>query len=348
MMRIDFSQISEGMVLAEPLFYGPDNKLLLNSGTIINECHIDAIKKFNIKTIAISERYTLLIDPKTAVYKDISLKLETEILRLAPEKDEANKTDFMITISKRARIIADKILKNSIVVDFLMRIKLVDDIFLLRHSIETCALSLLVAGALGANDVELFNIGAAAILHDIGLCEMPHLIYKSDKKPHEEKLWNEHPVYGHYLINESGLTRDISKYVLHHHELWNGDGIPHKLSGENIPFGSRIIQVCDNYNKLLRQDNFPEYQAIEYLYGAGGHYFDSKIVQAFFNNLAVHPLGSLVRLTTGEVGVVTNVRKNLGPRPIVRVYYNRVNRPLTVPKDVDLGQELTIFIKQVL
>ncbi|WP_242951455.1 hypothetical protein [Clostridium kluyveri] len=64
--------------------------------------------------------------------------------------------------------------------------------------------------------------------------------------------------------------------------------------------------------------------------------------------MAVYPLGSLVRLTTKEVGVVVNVRKNLGPRPIVRVYFNRVNRPLSEVKDVDLGIENTIFIEEVL
>lgn len=350
MIRIDSSQLSEGMVLAEPLFYHGTKNLLLNAGTIVDKSHIQAINKYNIRTVAITERYTLLIEPETAIQKEVRQKLVEEILRLSPDKVEANKSDFMLTVSKRSRDIAHKILANPIVVEFLIRMNLLDDDYLLRHSIETCALSLLVAGALDLDDVELYIIGTAAILHDIGLCEMPHLIHNSKMLPHEKKLWTEHPVYGYYLTKESGLSRNISRLILYHHKDWNGGGIP-KFglgTGENIPLGSRIIRVCDHYNKLLRKDKLPEYQAIEYLYGGGGLYFDSKIVQVFFNNLAVYPLGSLVRLTTEEVGIVINVRKNLGPRPIVRVHYNRVNRPLSVPKDVDLGEELTIFIKQVL
>lgn len=347
MIRIDSSQISEGMVLAEPLFFGANNKLLLNAGTIITKSHIHTINKYKIKTVAITERYTLLIQPQAAIQKEVREKLTSEILRLSPDKVEANKSDFMLTISKRARDIAHKILENPIVVEFLIRINLLDDDYLLRHSIETCALSLLVAGALDLDNIELYNIGTAAILHDIGLCEMPHLIHNSNMQPHEKKLWIEHPVYGYYLTKESGLSRGISRFILYHHKDWNGGGIPDYRSGEDIPLGSRIIRICDHYNQLLRKNKLPEYQAIEYLYGGGGLYFDAKIVQAFFNNLAVYTLGSLVRLTTGEVGIVINVRKNLGPRPIVRVYYNRVNRPLTVPRDVDLGEELTVFIKQV-
>lgn len=319
----------------------------MSLGTVIDESHINALNKYGIKTIAITERYTILIEPKSAIQKEVKEKLTSEILRLSPDRVETSKSDFMLTISKSARIIAHKVLENPIVIEFLVRISLLDDDYLLRHSIETCAMSLLVAGALSLNKTELYNIGVASILHDIGLCEMPHLIHKSHLLPHEKKLLNEHSVYGYYFAKESGLSRDISRLILHHHKDWNGGELSNQLSGERIPLGSRIIRVCDHYNQLLRKDKLPEYQAIEYLYGAGRLYFDTKIVQTFFNNLSLYPLGSLVRLTTGEVGVVINVRKNLGPRPIIRIYYNRVNRPLTVPRDVDLGKELTVFIKQV-
>ena len=347
MIRIDSSQILEGMILAEPIFCGPTNNLLMSAGTIITKSHIHSIKRYNIETIAITERYTILIEPKSAIQKEVKEKLTSEILRLSPDRVEASKSDFMLSVSKIARITAHKVLENPIVIDFLVLINLLDDDYLLRHSIETCAMSLLVAGALGLDKTELYNVGVASILHDVGLCEMPHLIHKPHLLPHEKKLLKEHSVYGHYLTKESGLSRDISRLILYHHKDWNGEGDSDQISEEKIPLGSRIIRVCDHYNRLLRQDKLPEYQAIEYLYGAGGLYFDTKIVQIFFNSLAVYPLGSLVRLTTGEVAVVINVRKNLGPRPIVRVYYNRVNRPLTVPRDVDLGKELTVFIKQV-
>ena len=69
MIRIDSSQISEGMVLAEPLFFGANNKLLLNAGTIITKSHIHTINKYKIKTVAITERYTLLIEPQAAIQK---------------------------------------------------------------------------------------------------------------------------------------------------------------------------------------------------------------------------------------------------------------------------------------
>ena len=55
-----------------------------------------------------------------------------------------------------------------------------------------------------------------------------------------------------------------------------------------------------------------------------------------------------MRLSTGEVGVITNIRKNPGARPVVSVYYNSVNRPLSAPKIIDLGVQRTIFIEEIL
>ena len=88
--------------------------------------------------------------------------------------------------------------------------------------------------------------------------------------------------------------------------------------------------------------------AIEELYGASGFYFDPKVVEVFANNIAIYPLGAMVRLSTKEVGIVSNIRKNKGPRPVVKIYYNRVNRPITEDKIVDLGQERTVFIEEIL
>lgn len=56
----------------------------------------------------------------------------------------------------------------------------------------------------------------------------------------------------------------------------------------------------------------------------------------------------MVRLSTGEAGIVSNIRKNEGPRPIVKIYYNRVNRPISEDKIIDLGKERTIFIEEIL
>ncbi len=348
MVKLECSELSEGMVLAEPVFIPRTTTMLLNYGTTLSDALIHSLKDRGIKHVAVTERYTLLIEPTSSLSKELEKSIRTEILRLAPEKIEANTSDTMLSVAKQALHLVDHLIKDPAVLDFCMRMKLIDDAFLLRHGVETCAMSLLVGGVLNLNREEVHEVGMAGLLHDIGLCEMPQLIKKSQRNLHEENSWREHALYGYYLAREAGLPREVCKDILHHHESWNCQGFPNQIGEEEIPIGARIIAVCEQYNRLLLQEGIPHYQAIEYLYGGGNFYFDSRIVEAFTNHLAVYPLGSLVRLSTGQVGIVINVRQNLGPRPLVRVYYNRVNRPLTLPVDIDLAVERTVFIEQIL
>lgn len=348
MIRLDVNGLLEGMVIAEPVLCPKTGKVLLKHGTKITDSLIQTLITRGIKTVAVAEQYTLLVDPVDTTTRELRGLLEDGIVKYAPDTPEANKSDNMVNVSRMARKIVSKILENPDIVQFCVISKLLDDNFLYRHSINTCVLSLLVAGAMGFDAYNMQCVGTGALLHDIGLCEMPALINPQQRSPQQESLWKEHPRYGYYFAKEAGLPDNIINMILNHHEYWDGSGYPRGIGGNDIPIGARIITVCETYDRLLNSEGYPHYQAIEYLYGGGNFYFDSQVVKSFTNNIAVYPLGSMVRLSTGEVGIVVNVRKNLGPRPMVRVYYNRVNRPLSCPKDVDLGEERTVFIEKVL
>jgi HD-GYP domain-containing protein (c-di-GMP phosphodiesterase class II) len=348
MEKIAVSELSEGMVIAETLLCPKTKKVLLPKGTKLTESFINQIKSRKFEEILVEELYTLCIDPIDNIRKSLKSSLNEEILKLCPDKSEANKSDKMLAVSRLVRNLSSEIIDDSVLASFCVQMKIIDDKFLYTHSVSVCALSMLVAGALDLSEKEIVTIGSAALIHDLGLCEMPQLVNLAQKTSQQEALFKEHPLYGYYFAKEAGVADRISNIILHHHEQWNGDGFPDKLAGESIPLGARIISVCDAFDRAVRFDNIPRYQAIELLYGGGNFYFDSNIVNAVINNLAVYPLGSMVRLTTGEVGVVVNIRNSLGARPIIRVYYNKVNRSLSSPKDIDLGKERTVFIQNIL
>jgi putative nucleotidyltransferase with HDIG domain len=254
----------------------------------------------------------------------------------------------MVEVSKFARNVANQIAEEPKLGRFLTEMRIMNKNLLYEHAVNTCVLSLLVAGAMDLGEVNMRVIGIGALLHDIGAIEMPQLLPIMQRSKQEELLWREHSQYGYYFAKEAGFREEICEIILYHHEKWNGSGYPKQLTGEEIPLGARILAVCDSYDRLIRRSQYPHYQAIEYLYGSGNFYLDSNVVNTMCNNLAVYPLGSLVRLSNHEVGVVVNVRKNLGPRPIVKIYYNHLNKPYAEPKEVDLGKERTLFIKEIL
>ena len=148
------------------------------------------------------------------------------------------------------------------------------------------------------------------------------------------------------VIDENGI--ETEKEITIGNFSMNVEERTATLGGEEIPLTSRIVSVCADYVEQVVCKGQSPYLAVEALYGASGIYYDYNVVLAFVNNIPVYPLGELVRLSTKEVGIVSNIRKNEGPRPIVKVYFNRMNRPITEDKIIDLGVERTIFIEEIL
>lgn len=350
MIKVKIDDLTVGMVVSEHIYDPSTKKLLLKCSSKLDKEIINQLKEHGITEVPIEEQFTLSMNPIDMVGSQMKKMLLDEIARLVPNKPEANPSNKIVVVEKLVTnlINNNKLHQQKDLLEFCLQMKICSNEFLFKHCVATAALSLLVAGSLDLPSDEILTIGQAALIHDVGICEMSFIAETIKRNKQEEALWQEHPKYGYYLIKDKNIDRRVATFVLYHHEHWNGAGFPSKISGEDIPLGSRIIAVCETYDRLLRFEKYPHYQAVEYLYGAGNYIFDSKVVNAFVNNLAVYPLGSLVKLSTGEVGLVVNVRKNQGPRPIVKVYFDSSNKPLLSPKDVDLGKERTIFIQKVL
>jgi HD-GYP domain-containing protein (c-di-GMP phosphodiesterase class II) len=335
------------MVLARPV-YSPDNQqILLSYGTKLKDSSIQKLISVGVKEVDIADQYTIFVDPVVQMEKILKENYFKEITRYSSENPEGNLCDEMVTIARMVKSTVNTICKKEEILNFCVQMKIQKDNRLFSYAILTSVFSGLVAGALGLFD-DMYNIMVGGLLHNIGCLEMPFLIGVKNLKGQEELLWKEHPVYGYYFTIQNNIPRPIAEIILHHHENWDGSGYPKKLKEEEIPLGARIVSVCSTVSSFMYFDNVQPYEAMEYLYCSSNIFFDKKIVDAFVNNITLYPLGSLVRLTSGEVGIVSNVRQNKGPRPIVNVYYNRFNKPLSEPHIIDMGKERTIFISEVL
>ncbi len=336
----------EGMVITENII-DARGQMLLKAGTKITERIIPMLISRGINEIDILDRYTLDLSPTDSMRREVLLKVGNLISRYAPNIPEANKSDKMVKVAEAAHMVLNKIVEDDTVISYCTQLKIVDA-NLLEHSYSCAALGVLLAGALGIGDREMYKVGCAGLLHDIGLLEMPHLINSPYLSSNDRELYNEHTTYGYYLTKENGIDPDISALIYAHHENFDGSGYPKGISSAAIPIGARILGIIESFDTLIRFSDAKIYQAVEFLYGGGDMYFDLSIVTAFLENLSIYPLGSIVKLSNGETGVVVNVRKNVGDRPVVRVFYNSMHRLYSQPKLIDMGMELTLFIEDVL
>lgn len=348
MYRIAIQEAKIGMVLAEAVVDTQTQKLLLNAGQVLNHNIITKLEEWNIALISVADIYSLQIHPIDKMQVTLKESFHATISKYASMQIAGNKRDDIPKIVKKMHVIIEKISREEVILNYCLEMRMVREKNLYEKSIHTSVFAGLIAGAYGCSLEQMYHIMVGALLHDSGCMEMAFLIGREEKNPQEELLWKEHPTYGYYFAIQNNLSREIADIIQYHEERYDGTGYPKQLKGEDIPLGARIVAICANITESLLYRGLKPYEALEFIYGTSGIYFDAQLVNLFVGSVALYPMGAIVRLSTGEVGVITNIRKNYGARPVVNVYYNSFNKPLSTAKEVDLGEQRTIFIEEIL
>lgn len=346
MSLISVIRLKPGMVLEQAVYHG--EHCLLKAGTALSIRNIQKLQELQLEEVEVADPNTLFVSPSDKMAEDLVEDFIHVLRSTSPKRPEANKNDYIVKVAQLLEHIIKKVAQSDDVLSFMVELRIINKQKLYDHSVYTAVLSGLVAGCMGLPTDQIMVAVIGGLLHNIGVAEMPTLINEEKFNPQQEKLWKEHPTYGYYFALQKNIPRVVAECILYHHERWDGSGYPKGVAKEEIPLIARIVNVCAQYSSSVTYLNVPPYMAIEELYGTSGIYYDPEVVKAFVNNIPIYPLGVMVRLSTQEVGIVSNIRKNEGPRPIVKIYYNRVNRPITEDKIVDLGKERTIFIEEIL
>ncbi len=195
---------------------------------------------------------------------------------------------------------------------------------LITNLVNVGILATKVGSRLGYHGNELEQLTFAGLLHDIGLFAVPQsLITKSGRLTQDERtLIEQHPELGYQTIRKAGEKYDwLAQVVRQAHERWNGQGYPNKLKGRQICEFAQIIGVVDIFDALVsprgyRRRFFP-HEAVRELMVAERMSFPREVIKSLVEQLSAYPLGTSVRLTTGEVGSVMRVNTRYPLRPVV-------------------------------
>jgi putative nucleotidyltransferase with HDIG domain len=179
------------------------------------------------------------------------------------------------------------------------------DVGTARHSQTVGRYAEGIARALGLPNDRVERIRAAGVLHDIGKLGVADAVLKKPGALTDEE-WVEmrrHPELGARILDHANL-RDISGWVLAHHERIDGRGYPYGLAGDEIPLEARILAVADAYEAMTADRAYRAalgHDAAQGELRAGsGTQFDSAAVEAF---LAVLPGGRRARRQVGAPAV---------------------------------------------
>jgi diguanylate cyclase (GGDEF)-like protein len=162
------------------------------------------------------------------------------------------------------------------------------------HSERVGDLAARISRRLGLDEPQIELTRLAASLHDLGKLAIPEEILRKPGALNESErlVLQRHPQIGHRMLESLGVE-PIADWVLHHHERWDGDGYPHRLRGDEIPLGARIIFVADAFDAMTSERvyrrPFSQRDALAELERCSGSQFDPVIVDAFRQELGLRP-----------------------------------------------------------
>jgi len=143
-------------------------------------------------------------------------------------------------------------LKNSVVLGLVRAINLYDN-YTKGHCEDVSYVAKEIAVRMGFTPKEINLIEIAGLLHDVGKLGIPRKILNKPARLTDEEyeVIKQHSQLGANILTDLPGMKDISSYILHHHERWDGFGYPAKLKEDQIPLGAQILGVCDAACSML-------------------------------------------------------------------------------------------------
>lgn len=326
MIYVPIRFLHSGMVLAKDApgssFFLP----LLASGqaltdSVIRRLHANGIAGVYIESALSTEEPDELIEPK----KKKQILTDIKKIYTTCSAPNANLSAIYKPVANLAQdLVASALTKDTILIN-VVDIRDYDN-YTYSHSMYVALLSTLLGMELKLPKLALNDLATAGLMHDIGKIDLPiDIINKPGRLTDDEfEKIKQHPQNSRKRLDANGaFTLATMLGVESHHEKYDGSGYPHGLAGEEIPLHGRILALADVYDALTSNRPYREAwdpgDVINYMMSCANTHFDCNLLQTFVSILSAYPVGTVVLLSNGWMGVVSKNSKGYATRPVVCV-----------------------------
>jgi len=249
--------------------------------------------------------------------------------------DIANNKTLDGTALKRAiNPMLDSIISNPDAFAWLTRMKYKDN-YTYNHAVSASVWAVSFGRHLGFPRPKLQSLALGAMLFDIGKMKLPEKLINNPKRYNqfEYELVKKHTDYSlEILKNTKGIGDDVIEMVASHHERHNGSGYPNGLVGDQIPILGKIAGIVDCYDAIISDRVFASalspHDAVKKLYDWRDIDFQAELVEQFIQVVGIYPVGTVVELSDGRVGVIVAQHRVWRLRPRVMLLLAEDKKPL--------------------
>ena len=305
---------------------------------------------------------TFQLDAPTETASDRELNEETKAAAnrtysqsVAVTKDVINsvrigKTPNIRKIKRVVQGIVDQVLNEETSLIGLTTIRDYDE-YTFTHSVNVCIFSIALGRRLGMTKIQLYELGLAALMHDIGKSRVPiDLLQKTGELTDEEWKWMAaHPWLGVLVLFQFRRQQEELSYramtvCQEHHMKVDLTGYPKAIRPRQVSLLSKIVSIADGYDaatsrRVYRTEVITPSAVLEEMRDNPRRGLDQVLVKAFINLLGIYPVGTLVVLDTFELAVVSAANPNPEAlsRPIVKIISDAQGNTISPPLQVDLA-----------
>jgi HD-GYP domain-containing protein (c-di-GMP phosphodiesterase class II) len=247
-----------------------------------------------------------------------------------------------VVVRRAVSQLAESVLRNPDALTCYAQLKRKDS-YIALHGLRSCILALIFGRQLGLGREQLETFGMAGLLHDLGMVKVPDEILGKPERltPIEMAIVRRHVTWGAEMLERSpGMSTAVIEAARNHHERYDGSGYLRGLRGDVIGESGWIIAIVDCYDAVtserVYQTAISPYAAMRVLYESRGTLFHPDLIERFIQCLGVYPVGSVVELNTGEIGVVVALNRELRLKPRVALVRQADKTLYPVPPVVNL------------
>jgi HD-GYP domain-containing protein (c-di-GMP phosphodiesterase class II) len=249
-------------------------------------------------------------------------------------------------VSPVVQNITESILRNPGALVGMLRIKNKDD-YTFLHSVSVCTLLVAFCRSRKMDDATVFQAGLGGLLHDTGKALIPdHILNKPGRLTEEEfDIVKKHPRDGYEILLKSPDVGPIPLDItLHHHERRDASGYPDQQGEGTISELAQMSAIVDVYDAITADRCYHKgvsaAEALRKIYEWSKFHFNPVYAQEFMRCVGIYPVGTMVMLESGRLGVVIEPHETNLLAPKVNVFFDTRRNTYIKPQTVDLSRAL--------